>query len=494
MKWFEQFSIFEKILYFLFFPLVAIGAIISPLTNDVRIFYGVEYLDWKYLPNFPSNILGFWEIKPVFNHVVNYFLVVITNFFIPFSNHFAQEILIKTICVVAAIFACWIFSKNILKIKYSFLLCFVGLFASLNLNIGQAEFWGILIMMIACALFVDERAWLHYIAGALFIPVILMKGTTTALVVSGVCIVLIFAGTIDWKRGLIGFITTGLFLLTLDLTIWQTMLSDIYLAPILSHVGEYNWFGQIYVTAVATIISMSIYIPCIGLGIVYGGIWLKNHIHDSRIWLFILMYAIPLATLIFQSESFAYQYLLLWPAAIVSLVLYERDTPKERPGKKLKRENLVAVTIVILFMMWCFLYSPIGKYGTEEKAMNNYFWNESNQINQQFDFGNQSVLYLDTGSGPYYFGANSSCRYPAPLILQRANPGRLVVSNLSQYWDEYNCVMNYNGKYIVADGPLGVSDGWFGTDTIEKQRVVEKIKNKYTSVHSGGWELYMKND
>ena len=59
MKWLDQFSIFEKILYFIFFPLVALGAIVSPLTNDVRIFYGVEYLDWKYLPNFPSNILGF---------------------------------------------------------------------------------------------------------------------------------------------------------------------------------------------------------------------------------------------------------------------------------------------------------------------------------------------------------------------------------------------------------------------------------------------------
>jgi len=482
MKWLDQFSIFEKILYFIFFPLVALGAIVSPLTNDVRIFLGVEYLDLKYIPNFPSNVAYFWEIKPIFNHIINYILISISCFFIPFQNHFAQEILIKTICVAAAIFACWIFSKNILKIKYSFLLCFIGLFASLNLNIGQAEFWGILLMMVACALFVDDRAWTHYLAGALFIPVILMKGTTTALVVSGVCIVLIFAGTIDWKRGLIGFVSTGLFFLALNLTIWPYMLSDIFISPILSHVGEYNWLGQVYVTLVATAISMSIYIPIIGLGIVYGGIWAKNHIHNSRIWLFILLYGTPLVTLFLQSESFAYQYLLLWPAAITSLVLYERDTPKERPGKKLKRENLIAVTIVILFILWCFLYSPVGKYGTEEKAMNNYFWNESKTIESQFDFENQSVLYMDTGSLPYYTGLNSSCRYVAPLILQRANPNREIIRTLPQYWDQYNCTMKYNGHFILADGPIGPGDSWFGDDTSEKLKIINKIETEYKIV------------
>jgi hypothetical protein len=364
----------------------------------------------------------------------------------------------------------------------------------LNLNILQAEWWATIFVMISCALFMEENHNWSYVAGALLIPAFLVKGTTGALMVSAVCVVMIFQRSIDWKRGLVGFVAMGAAFFIASQTVWQTMLSDIFLAPILSHVGEYNWFGMVYVTAVAIVISFSIYIPAIGIGAVYSGVWFKNHIRDPRALYFVGLWTAPLCMVFLQSESFAYQYFIFLIPAIVSLVLYEKETPLTKPGKKLKRENLIAATIVILFVLWCFLYSPIGKYGHEEHDMNSYFNNESDQINQQFNFTNQSVLYLDTGSGPYYFSANSSCRYPAPLVLQRANPGRLMISNLSQYWDEYDCVMNYSsyGNYIVADGVIGPGDSWFGNDSAEKQNIIKMIRTNFSDVHSGGWEVYQR--
>jgi hypothetical protein len=176
------------------------------------------------------------------------------------------------------------------------------------------------------------------------------------------------------------------------------------------------------------------------------------------------------------------------------LILYEKETPLIRPGKKLKRENLIAAIIVILFVLYCALYSPIGKYGHEEHDMNSYFNNESAKINSQFGLSNQSsILYLDTGSGPYYFnGVNSSCRYVAPLIIQRANPNRTQILSLPQNQDEYDCIMNYTGRYIIADGKLGADDSWFGNDTYQKQNINLKIANDYIDSHSGGWEVYVK--
>jgi hypothetical protein len=514
MKW------FDRILYFLFFPLVALGAIVSPLTNDVRIFYGVEYLDWKYLSNFPSNILGFWEIKPVGNHLCNYALVVVTNFFIPFQDHLSQEIFIKCIAVAIAIFACWTFSKNVLKIKYGFLLCFVAMFCSLNLNTLQAEWWATIFAMIACALFMEANSNWSYLAGALLIPTLLVKGTSGALIISCICIVVMFnyspkvnilkdlpestksfySNFIDQLRlenfykGFAGFITMGIAFFVASFTIWPTMISDIFLAPILSHVGEYNWFGMIYVTAVAIVISFSIYIPAVGISAVYGGSWFKEHLRDPRAPWFLAMWIAPLCVVFLQSESFAYQYFIFIIPAIISFVLYEKETPLIKPGKKLKRENLIAATIVILFVLWCFLYSPIGKYGSEERAMNSYFNNESAKIESQFKISDQkSVLYLDTGSGPYYFGVNSSCRYVAPLIIQRANPNRTQILSLPQNRDAYNCIMSYTGRYIIADGKLGANDSWLGNDTYEKQNINVKIANEYTDVSSGGWEIYRRN-
>jgi hypothetical protein len=484
MKWFDKF------LYFFAFPIVAIGSILSPLTNDVRIFTGVEYLCMKYLPNFPSNINGFWEIKPIGNHIINYALVWFATLFVPFQNHFAQEIIFKIIAVAVAVFACWYFNRNILKIKYGEILSFFALFCSLNLNTLQAEWWAVVTTMVACALFVENKNWLHYIAGALLIWVLLFKGTTGALIISTICVIMIIQRNIDYIRGGVGFIIMGLTFYAAHLLFWPTLISDILIAPTLSHVGEYAWLGQVYVTGVALAISMSIYIPIVGIGLVYGIAWLNKHRRDPRALWLVGCWLSPLIVVWLQSESFGYQYFVFVLPAIVSLVLYEKETPKERPGKKLKRENLVAATVVILFVLYCALYSPISKYGNEEKNMNNFFWNDSAKINEEFDLQNETFLYMDTGSGPYYFSGNSSCRYVAPLVLQRNNPNRSVVGTLPQYWEQYGCMMNYTGRYILTDGILGPSESWFGNDTIEKQSFIEKVSREYDSVHSAAWQVY----
>jgi hypothetical protein len=347
----------------------------------------------------------------------------------------------------------------------------------------------------------EVKNYWHYLAGALLILVLLVKGTTGCLIISAICVVLIFQKSIDWVRGGIGFIVTGFLFFVASQTIWLTMLSDIWLAPILSHVGEYDMIAHIGVTVIATTIAMSIYIPIVGIGTIYSAIWIKNHIHEKESKLLILSFFISLCVVWGQGESFAYQYFIFVLPAVAGLVLYERDTPKEKKGKlKLKRENIITTSIVILFVMWVLLYMPfVSFYGGQEKTMNDFFWQQSNDINNKFNFINETnILFLDTGSGPYYFhDVNSSCRYPAPLILQRANPNRLIVSNQTQYWDEYNCVINYmNGEntYIIADGPIGPEDSWFGSDTTEKQEIIKVLKNKFTNVHSGGWEIYKRVD
>jgi hypothetical protein len=50
--------------------------------------------------------------------------------------------------------------------------------------------------------------------------------------------------------------------------------------------------------------------------------------------------------------------------------------------------------------------------------------------------------------------------------------------------------MGYDGKFIIADGPLGKDDGWFGTDSLEKKNIATKINNEYNEVFTGAWSLY----
>jgi hypothetical protein len=74
------------------------------------------------------------------------------------------------------------------------------------------------------------------------------------------------------------------------------------------------------------------------------------------------------------------------------------------------------------------------------------------------------------------------------------NPNRTVVSTLPAYNEEYTCIMNYSNRYILADGPLGKADGWFGVDSIEKKNIVKKVDDEYTDVFSGAWSLYERKN
>jgi len=204
------------------------------------------------------------------------------------------------------------------------------------------------------------------------------------------------------------------------------------------------------------------------------------------------MWGITFVVIWIQNETFAYQFYPLILPAIVSLVLYEKETPRDRPGKKFKRENIICASIVLLFGMYCVFYAPVvSYYGSQEKIMNDYFWNQSEIMNNKLDIKNQSsVLFLDTGALPYYTGINSSCRHVAPLVVQRANPNRMFILNLSDNIKTEECILSYNGKYILADGPIGPEDSWFGADTPQKNLIINKIHDEYFEAYSGAWTVY----
>jgi hypothetical protein len=122
------------------------------------------------------------------------------------------------------------------------------------------------------------------------------------------------------------------------------------------------------------------------------------------------------------------------------------------------------------------------------------------------DLRNQhSILYLDPGSAPFYFFANSSCRYIAPLVVQR-NIVKWNVTNLPEYWEEYNCIMAYQGEYIITD-----NGGWFGVPnqttrfqigtqeeitsvTEDRVHIWDMIHRNYTKVYTMAWDIYKRKE
>lgn len=155
------------------------------------------------------------------------------------------------------------------------------------------------------------------------------------------------------------------------------------------------------------------------------------------------------------------------------------------------KHKFILITIFSMIALWFLFYQPMGiMTGYEVK-----FWQDSeriaNEINARYDLPNQtSILYMDPGVAPYFFHANSSCRYISPLPIQRDYPD-WNQSGQQAYKDEYACIMEYTGKYIVMDD--GEMD-WFDEDYAHRVPIMDKIHSEYNLVNKEGWRIWERKD
>jgi hypothetical protein len=99
-----------------------------------------------------------------------------------------------------------------------------------------------------------------------------------------------------------------------------------------------------------------------------------------------------------------------------------------------------------------------------------------------------SVLYLDYGDAPYWLQANSSCRYIAPWIIARDRDDH-DISYLPEYQEEYQCIMQYQGRYIVMETNDPIDD-WFGENQTVRSPIMQKIHSNYTLVYDNpAWRI-----
>jgi len=155
------------------------------------------------------------------------------------------------------------------------------------------------------------------------------------------------------------------------------------------------------------------------------------------------------------------------------------------------------VPLLCLFsclLIWGCLHQPYGAMTAYEIT----FWGEkepqADAINALYHLDREpSLLYLDPGDAPYFFRANSSCRYICPLPVQR-DAVDWNVNWTAAYREEYDCIMAYDGRYIVFDAGNhydGVTD-WFSESYVDRVPLMEKIHSEYRLVWNGSWRIYQK--
>ena len=143
---------------------------------------------------------------------------------------------------------------------------------------------------------------------------------------------------------------------------------------------------------------------------------------------------------------------------------------------------LVVIVYLCLFASWAILSAPDNSYYQRHVSDAQYIFSRFHIDQQPF------VLYLDYGDAPYFLHANSSCRYISPLIVARSRDDHNL-SYLPEYQEEYQCVMQYQGQYIIM-GPDDPIADWFGENQTVRATIMEKIHQNYTLAYdSSSWRV-----
>jgi hypothetical protein len=154
-------------------------------------------------------------------------------------------------------------------------------------------------------------------------------------------------------------------------------------------------------------------------------------------------------------------------------------------------KKAILFSIAVAAIVYLIFFSWYGSYTLYESTFYGTRMEDAQSINAQWHLDQQpAVLYLEPGDAPYFIHANSSCRYIAPLLISRYRDN-WNLTNLPQYWEEYNCIAGYQGKYIVMErGDPGLD--WFGENQTVRQPLLKIIRNNYTVIWDKSWRVLEK--
>lgn len=456
---------------------VSISFILSPLNYDLHIFQGVARLT-DYFGPFPQNIDLAWEIKPIGNRMINYLLCKAGTILAPFGTA-EYEMVLKLIGLLMVLAVCYYFSSKV-KNRFAFLIASLAFLTTVGSVHLQAEWFAVMLALLAIAWLSTERPVNHYLAGAAITGIFLLKGVTLLLVIPILIAVWMLDRDMLWRTirageasviSLVAVVASGLF---------PNMIPDMILSSQLAHVGLWGPGMMLALLITGFLSSLTpIYIPAIlvGLALLPVVCWLERS-GRIRVLALLVSWAAGFLIVFIQSECFfPYQYFVLAIPAITTLML-------------LKEEGTIAAVtgMLVLFVLMNSVWSP-GM--AEDIRFNNLQRDTIREIREKFPdmAGQKEILYLDVGNAPYYFEANSSCRHICPLPVQR-NSRFWNISTLPAYRENMACIAGYQGKYIVA--ATNESEFWKAQEQGDAARMWGGIDRNYTRVWGSNWAIFEK--
>ena len=487
--------IIDLFIYLLLLPFVGISFILTNLTNDTRIFLGASSVANNYY-QLPFGWDAAYEVKPIGNRILNWVFYKVADTFVPMIHNYYVPFgwFVKFTALVILVICCLYIASRI-KFPYAFPILFCAFACQANFGIMMSEWFSVLFSLVAVAMcFEKNKNWM-ILAGVIMLGVGLLKSITVLMVIPSICAVYMLGGTIEWKRAIGGYLAAGFAFLALCFTVWPYSIGDMIMSRLIAHAGMYGfktmatyfWITQNEILWGLPVV-MSMYIPILVVGFL-AALWcLGKYIvkKDNRMILLIIgIWIIPIIIVFVQSEYIVYHYIVCVLPAIVSLILLLRSSRR--------KYQFLAASAVYVLMGYLLINSAFGSFTLYEYT----FWHQketnADLINSKFDLINQSsILYLDPGDAVYYFHANSSCHYITPMPVERNDYVKWNISYLPQFKETKDCILRYQGEYIISDINNGDGKDYYGYGIINEPEIMDMIHRNYTMVESLSWEIYQK--
>jgi hypothetical protein len=439
------------VLLALILPLAAMYSFTTmPLTDDVRVFIGAANQAVVSPLPFPYNIDAAWELKPLGNRILWYFI-----------SGIPEQIPVQFIALIMVLLVIIPFVPRLLRFingqhDLIFVFILLAIITPFNLFLLQAEWWAVLFSFLVLWLMLRETPSSMVTAGVISVFIISLKLSTIFMIPMILVAYILISGYGDnlGKRILPFFIGFGI--TTVLSSVWLFVLPhalpDIFSSISIAQASHgvtfslvdgivytiYYTLPQIFTLPVLFIGMLS----CLTLCCVCIMFMINNK--DKKEPLIHLALLVSLWTCAFliifvQGEFFPYHFMVLAFPAAISVILLGNIAPVNL------RDTFYLVmiaTIAIFWILHCSVWSP--NYPAQAD-----FWNKTDtgvtSIENTYHLSKQpTLLYMTGADALYYWKVPSACRSIGSLPVLYNMTGTRIFN------ETVGCVENYRGKYVVT--------------------------------------------
>ena len=480
-------------LYFIVLSLITLPAVIYSYLkviffNDLYILLG-SAVSADGFGFFPSNIDIAWETRPIGNRLLFYVLYKIGSPW--YGDDFAFRMAVKVAVAVCILIICWYFALQVNKYistpnKYAvFLLTALSLFTLHLIILLTTEFFAVLFALLTIALLLDTKKYTPYLAGCLMFFIITLKFVTVVFIPMAIIAWILLSNDINKPkiyRSVVGFICYCVAFIVMCGVWFKNFIPDLFLALMLhGRVSSVSLTTNLYQSFISGI-DIWVVIPVLSVGGITGVLVLYDYLTTNKKTfglLFISMWLCTGISLVIQAEWVTYHYTGLVLPSIISVILFTATNYKKHTTVV---STCILIALLVIFGFTCSIWTNTnGNYW-------DYKIKDTELMQTKFNITNQTaMLYLDVGISNYFIGVQNACRETYPLIIQRGYG--LGLSNTTAYINAKECIMNYNGDYLIYDG------------SITDPEIKTKLNNEYIKVYYGSYkginfppsDLYQRN-